>query len=147
MHPTLRIHRLPAAEGLPLPRYETAGAAGLDLRAALPDETVTIAPGRWAIVPTGLRIAIPDGYEGQIRARSGMALRSGYRVHPGTLDADYRGPVGVLVFAPPHDSLVIAHGERIAQLVVAPVARVEVAEVESLDETGRVGGFGSTGAQ
>jgi dUTP pyrophosphatase len=130
---------------LPLPRYETAHAAGLDLRA---DEPFTLAPGERRLVPTGLAMEIPEGYEGQVRPRSGLAVRHGLSVvnAPGTIDADYRGEVQVLLVNHGSAPFAAERGERIAQLVVAPVARVEVVEAEALGDTSRGGGgFGSTG--
>ena len=145
----LAIVRLAHAAGLPLPSYQTRYSAGLDLCAAVPsDAPMTLAPGERAAVPTGLVIALPEGHEGQVRARSGRALREGLAVlnAPGTLDADYRGEVRVLLVNLGAAAVVIARGERIAQLVVAPVARVEVEEVDALDVTDRgAAGFGSTG--
>jgi dUTP pyrophosphatase len=135
--------------GLPLPRQQTPGAAGLDLSAALaPDEVIEIAPGAVAMIPTGLTIAIPMGYEAQIRPRSGLAARHGVTVlnSPGTVDADYRGEVKVLLINHGSAPFPVRRGERIAQMVVAPVSRVVFEEVEALDETERgKGGHGSTG--
>jgi dUTP pyrophosphatase len=139
------IHR--GREPLPLPRYMSEHAAGLDLAADL-DEVVELAPGARALVPTGLVIAIPPGYEGQVRPRSGRAFAEGLTVlnAPGTIDADYRGEVRVLVVNLGQAPVCVTHGDRIAQLVVAPVARVVWEEVERLDATARgPGGFGSTG--
>jgi dUTP diphosphatase len=130
---------------LPLPAYATDGAAGLDLRA---DEACTLAPGERRLVPTGLALALPQGHEGQVRPRSGLAVRHGIAMlnAPGTIDADYRGEVGVILVNLGQEPFEVKRGDRIAQLVVAPVARVEVAEVEALDGTARgAGGFGSTG--
>jgi len=144
--PRLRVSRTAGAEDLPLPSYATAGAAGLDLRAAVPSRLV-VAPGERALVPTGLRVAVPAGYEGQVRPRSGLALRHGVLLpnSPGTIDSDYRGEVQVILWNTGAEPFVIARGDRIAQLVVAPVARVELEET-ALDETPRgAGGFGSTG--
>jgi len=144
--PRLRVSRTAGAEDLPLPSYATAGAAGLDLRAAVPSRLV-VAPGERALVPTGLRIAVPTGYEGQVRPRSGLALRHGIVLPnaPGTIDSDYRGEIQVILWNTGAEPFAIARGDRIAQLVVAPVARVELEEV-ALDETQRgAGGFGSTG--
>ena len=146
MIPRLRVSRTAGAEDLPLPSYATAGAAGLDLRAAVPSRLV-VAPGERALVPTGLRVAVPAGYEGQVRPRSGLALRHGVLLpnSPGTIDSDYRGEVQVILWNTGAEPFVIARGDRIAQLVVAPVARVELEET-ALDETPRgAGGFGSTG--
>jgi dUTP pyrophosphatase len=131
----------------PLPAYMSPGAAGVDLVADV-DADVTIAPGGRALVPTGLAIALPDGFEGQVRPRSGLAHRTGLTVlnAPGTIDSDYRGEVQVLLVNLGSEATVVRPGDRIAQLVVAPVARLAWAEVESLEPTGRgAGGFGSTG--
>lgn len=147
MSGVLRVRRLPHAEGLELPSYATEGAAGLDLRAAI-DSDVVLQPGHHAMVPTGLEIALPEGHEGQVRPRSGLAHRHGVTVlnSPGTIDADYRGEVHVLLFNHGHRPFTIVRGERIAQFVVAPVTRVAVEEVADLDATARgAGGFGSTG--
>ena len=147
MKPRLRVARMPGAEDLPLPRYASEGAAGLDLRAALP-EPLLLTPGQRALVPTGLRIAVPTGYEAQVRPRSGLALRHGIVLpnSPGTIDSDYRGEVQVILWNAGPEPFGIARGDRIAQLVIAPVARVELEEA-ALDETPRgAGGFGSTGA-
>lgn len=135
--------------GLPLPAQQTAGAAGLDLAAALaPDAMLEIAPGDYAMIPTGLCIALPHGYEAQIRPRSGLAARHGVTVlnAPGTVDADYRGEIKVLLINHGHLPFVVQRGERIAQMVVAPVSVVRFIEKEALDETERgEGGHGSTG--
>lgn len=145
----LAVIRLEHAEGLPLPAYQTGYSAGLDLAAAVPaGSPLTLPPGARAAVPTGLVIAVPPGFEAQVRARSGRALRDGLAVlnAPGTVDADYRGELKVLLVNLGAAPVVIARGERIAQLVVAPVTRVSVEEVDELDATGRgEGGFGSTG--
>ena len=144
----VRIKRLPHAQDLPLPAYETAGAAGLDLRAALPERDLELVPGARCLVPTGLVLALPPGSEGQVRPRSGLALRHGVTVlnAPGTIDADYRGEVQVLLVNLGQQPFTIRHGDRIAQLVVAPVAQARLVEVHSLDDTVRgAGGFGSTG--
>jgi len=145
---TLQIRRLPHAEDLPLPAYETAGAAGLDLRAALAAGALALRPGERLLVPTGLVIALPDGTEGQVRPRSGLALRHGVTVlnAPGTIDADYRGEIKVLLVNHGEASFRIAHGDRIAQLVVAAVLHATIVPVDELTETARgAGGFGSTG--
>ncbi|MCC1493949.1 dUTP diphosphatase [Cognatishimia sp. F0-27] len=138
-----------ADTSLGLPRYETEGAAGADLRANFADRgTVTLAPGARALVPTGLRLAIPDGFEVQIRPRSGLALKHGITLpnSPGTIDSDYRGPLGVIVMNAGDSPFVIAHGDRIAQMVVAPVLRATFRAVDGLSGTRRgTGGFGSTG--
>lgn len=145
----VRLQRLPHGTDLPLPAYETAGSAGMDLRAAVPEDApVTLAPGGRALVPTGLKIALPPGHEAQLRPRSGLALRHGVTClnSPGTIDADYRGEVGVILINHGSDPFVVRRGERIAQMVVAPVLQVALVEAEALDETARgAGGFGSTG--
>ena len=135
-----------------LPRYETTGAAGADLRANFdPDlrgNGLTIQPGERALVPTGLALGIPHGFEVQIRPRSGLALKHGISLPntPGTIDSDYRGPLGVIVINHGSEPFHIAHGDRIAQMIVAPVVQAEFALVETLSETARgAGGFGSTG--
>ena len=151
MNPTVPIVRLPHAEGLPLPAYETAQAAGMDLRAAVPQvEPLVLRPGSRFAVPTGLAFALPPGFEGQVRPRSGLAFKSGVTClnTPGTVDADYRGEVKVILINHGEEDVTIRRGDRIAQLVVAPVVQAQWAEVESLDETARgAGGFGSTGGQ
>lgn len=142
---TVAIRRLPNNEDLPLPSYETAGAAGMDLRAA---EAVTLKPGARHLVPTGLSIALPQGFEAQVRPRSGLAVKHGVTVlnSPGTIDCDYRGEVKVPLINHGQDDFVIARGDRIAQMVIAPVTRISWAEVDMLDETARgSGGFGSSG--
>ena len=140
---------LPHGMGLPLPRQQTAGAAGLDLAAALgPDEVLEIAPGDYAKIPTGLAIALPEGFEAQVRPRSGLAAKHGVTVlnSPGTVDADYRGEVMVLLINHGKEVFPVRRGERIAQMVVAPVSAVMLVEVDTLDETERgSGGHGSTG--
>jgi dUTP pyrophosphatase len=146
VNPRLRVARVAGAEDLPLPSYATEGAAGLDLRAAVARELV-LAPGERVLVPTGLRVAVPRGYEAQVRPRSGLALRHGILLPnaPGTIDSDYRGEVQVILWNAGPAPFAIARGDRIAQLVVAPVARVLLEEGE-LDATSRgAGGFGSTG--
>ena len=149
MNPTVPITRLPHAQGLPLPAYETAQAAGMDLRAAVPDdEPLTLRPGSRFAVPTGLAFALPPGFEGQVRPRSGLAFKHGVTClnAPGTIDADYRGEVKVILINHGEEDFVIRRGERIGQLVIAPVVQAVWAEVASLDETVRgAGGFGSTG--
>jgi dUTP pyrophosphatase len=151
VNPTVPIVRLPHAEGLPLPAYETAQAAGMDLRAAVPqDEPIVLRPGSRFAAPTGFAFALPPGFEGQVRPRSGLALKSGVTClnTPGTVDADYRGEVKVILINHGEEDFTIRRGDRIAQLVVAPVVQAQWAEVESLDETPRgAGGFGSTGGQ
>lgn len=143
----IAVRRLPHAAGLPLPAYATAGAAGMDLLAAVADQ-VTIAPGERALIPTGLLIALPDGHELQIRPRSGLALRHGIVLpnSPGTIDADYRGELQIILLNAGQEPFVVSRGMRIAQAVLAPVLRASWREVEALDETERSGrGFGSTG--
>ncbi len=151
MSVVIKVRRLPHAEGLPLPRYETAEAAGLDLLAAVPDDApVLIAPLRRALVPTGLALQVPGGYEAQVRPRSGLALRHGVTVlnAPGTIDADYRGEILVLLVNIGDEPFVVTRSMRIAQLVVAPVARAVLVEAHDLDGTPRAGGgFGSTGVR
>jgi dUTP pyrophosphatase len=149
--PVVPITRLPHGEGLPLPAYETAQAAGMDLRAAVPDDApLVLRPGDRHPVPTGLAFALPAGFEGQVRPRSGLAAKSGITClnSPGTVDADYRGEVKVILINLGPDDFTIRRGDRIAQLVIAPVVQASWAEVESLDETARgAGGFGSTGGR
>lgn len=145
----VEVRRLPHADGLPLPAYQSKHAAGLDLVAAVPEkEPLTLAPGERALVPTGLAIALPAGFEGQVRPRSGLALKHGVTVlnAPGTIDADYRGEVSVLLINQGKEPFVIRRGERIAQLVVAAVQRARLTETVALQKTARnTGGFGSTG--
>lgn len=144
---TVRIRRLPHGEGLELPSAATDASAGVDLKAAIPGE-LTLAPAARELVPTGFSLAIPEGYEGQVRARSGLALRHGIVLPnaPGTIDADYRGELKVILLNAGEEPFVIKRGDRIAQLVIAPVVRSSFVEVEDLDETGRgEGGFGHTG--
>jgi dUTP pyrophosphatase len=143
----LRIIRLTHGEGLALPAYETSGAAGLDLRAAITAE-LTLLPGMRALVPTGLALAVPQGFEAQIRPRSGLALKSGVTClnAPGTIDADYRGEVKIILINLGQEPFTILRGDRIAQMVIAPLVQAEIIEVETLDATLRHdGGFGSTG--
>lgn len=146
---TVRLERLPHAEGLALPAYETTGSAGMDLRAAVAEfEPVVLAPGERKLIPTGLKIALEPGYEAQVRPRSGLALKHGVTClnSPGTIDSDYRGEVGVILINHGQVAFEIRRGERIAQMVIAPYAQAVMAEVEALDETARgAGGFGSTG--
>jgi dUTP pyrophosphatase len=143
------IRQLPHGEGLALPAYQSAHAAGLDLLAAVPADTpMILAPGRHALVPTGLTIALPPGYEAQVRPRSGLAARHGVTVlnAPGTVDADYRGEIGVLLINHGDAPFPIRRGERIAQMVIAPVIQVELVPAASLSSTDRGSdGFGSTG--
>ncbi|KAF0675347.1 dUTP diphosphatase [Profundibacterium mesophilum] len=151
--PRVQIMRAPGADpDLPLPAYESAGAAGADLRADLPLSVrsggLRLAPMERMLVPTGLCLAIPPGYEVQLRARSGLALRHGIALvnAPGTIDSDYRGPLGVILVNLSADPFVIEHGARIAQMIVAPVVQAMLVEVSALGETARgAGGFGSTG--
>ena len=145
--PVIEVLRLPHAEGLPLPAYATAGAAGMDLLAAV-TAPVAIPPGGRALIPTGLRMALPPGHELQVRPRSGLALKHGITClnTPGTIDSDYRGEVKVILANLGSEPFDIVRGERIAQLVPAAVQLARFEEVASLDETGRgAGGFGSTG--
>jgi len=145
----LRIMRLPHGADLPLPAYQTADAAGLDLMAAVPEDApLQLAAGATAMVPTGLVIAVPPGHEAQVRPRSGLAAKHGVTVlnAPGTIDADYRGEVKVILINHGREAFMITRGLRLAQLVVAPVTRVQPTAVTALDETARgAGGFGSTG--
>ena len=151
MTPTIRVELtlLAHGDGLALPAYQTAHAAGLDLLAAVPaDQPLTLPPGRYALVPTGLTIALPEGHEAQVRPRSGLAAKHGVTVlnAPGTVDADYRGEIGVLLINHGAEPFTIKRGERIAQMVIAPVARAELVAVTELSPTARGGGgFGSTG--
>jgi dUTP pyrophosphatase len=144
----VRIQRLPHAKGLALPSPATAGSAGFDLAAAI-DDPLEIPAGQCALVPTGFAIAVPEGFEAQIRPRSGLALRNGIVLPnaPGTIDSDYRGELKVIVMNAGSEAFTIKRGDRIAQLVVAPVVRAAWQEVDSLDETERgAGGFGHTGS-
>jgi len=147
----LRILRLPHGADLPLPSYQSAHAAGLDLMAAVPaNAPVTLAAGERKLIACGIAIALPDGFEAQVRPRSGLAARHGVTVlnTPGTIDADYRGEVMVILVNLGAEPFVVSRGTRIAQLIIAPVVRVRVVETAALDETARgVGGFGSTGAK
>jgi dUTP pyrophosphatase len=147
----LLVQRLPHGDGLPLPTYQSEDAAGLDLIAAVPEATpLTLAPGARALVPCGIAIALPRGFEGQVRPRSGLAVHHGVTVlnAPGTIDADYRGEVMVLLVNFGTQPFSTARGMRIAQLVVAPLARAGVMEAELLDRTARgAAGFGSTGTR
>jgi dUTP pyrophosphatase len=146
----IRILRLPHGEGLPLPSYQSKRAAGLDIVAAVPEAgPVELMPGSRALVPTGFALELPSGFEAQLRPRSGLALKHGVTLlnSPGTIDADYRGEVMVLLVNLGAEAFTVRRGDRIAQLVVAPVAHVEVVSVEALGETDRgQGGFGSTGS-
>jgi len=146
---TVDIRQLPHGEGLPLPAYQSAHAAGLDLLAAVPEDApLVLAPGKHAMVPTGLAIALPGGFEAQVRPRSGLAARNGITVlnTPGTIDADYRGEVQVILINHGAEPFTVRRGERIAQMVIAPVVQAELNPVGSLSKTSRGGdGFGSTG--
>jgi dUTP pyrophosphatase len=145
----VEILQLPHGAGLPLPAYQTAHAAGLDLLAAVPEDApVVLESGRYAMVPTGLSIALPEGFEAQVRPRSGLAAKHGVTVlnAPGTIDADYRGEIAVLLINHGGTPFTIRRGERIAQMVIAPVAQAELVPVTVLSPTDRgAGGFGSTG--
>lgn len=147
--PALGVVRLSHAEGLSLPAYESAGAAGMDLRAAVPaDRPLILLPGKRALVPTGLILEIPEGFEGQVRPRSGLAFRHGITClnTPGTIDSDYRGEVKVLLVNLGDEDFAIERGMRVAQLVLAPVSRLDLEERSLAGETARgAGGFGSTG--
>ena len=143
----VEVQRRPEAEGLPLPDYATPDAAGMDLLAAV-EEDVVIAPGERKLISTGLKMAIPPGYEGQVRPRSGLALRHGVTLlnTPGTVDSDYRGVVAVILVNLGNEDFTIRRGDRIAQMLVCPVSRAELVERESLSSTLRSdGGFGHTG--
>ena len=147
MTPVLRFVRLPHNVDLPLPSYETSGSAGMDLPAAI-EEPIVLGSLERTAIPTGLQIAIPDGFEGQVRPRSGLAFRHGLTVTnaPGTIDADYRGELKVLLVNLGTEPITITRGMRIAQLVIAPVVQATVSEMATLDDTERgTGGFGSTG--
>ena len=146
----VRFHRLPHGAGIELPAYATAGAAGMDVRAAVPDAApVELAPGARALVPTGFVMAVPEGYEAQVRPRSGLAARNGVTClnTPGTIDSDYRGEVHVILINLSAETFTITRGMRIAQIVIAPVTRATVIETETALETTQrgIGGFGSTG--
>jgi dUTP pyrophosphatase len=147
--PIIPIKRLPHSQGLPLPAYETPGAAGMDLRAAPPeDEPIVLKPGARVMAPTGLAFALPQGFEAQVRPRSGLAAKNGVTClnTPGTIDSDYRGEVKVILINLGEEDFTIRRGDRIAQLVIAPVTQGAWTEVDDLDETSRgAGGFGSTG--
>lgn len=145
----IQFKKLPHAKDLPLPSYESKYAAGMDIRAAL-EEPVTLKPGERALVPTGLKMAMPEGYEAQMRPRSGLAYRNGITMlnTPGTIDADYRGELKMLAINLGEKDFEINHGDRIAQMIIAPVIQAEVHEVEDLSDTERGdGGFGSTGVK
>ena len=141
--------QLPHAKGLPLPSYESASAAGMDIRAAV-DASVKLKPGERMLIPTGLQMSLPHGFEAQIRPRSGLALRNGITMlnSPGTIDADYRGEIKVIAINHGQEEFVVNYGDRIAQMVIAPVVQLPINRVDELDETDRgEGGFGSTGIQ
>lgn len=143
----VQIKRLPHAADLPLPRYQSVGASGLDLLAAVSAD-VAIAPGQRALIPAGIAIALPRGFEAQVRPRSGLAAKHGITVlnTPGTVDCDYRGEVSVVLINLGHESFLVSRGMRIAQLVICPVAYAQLQEADELDETVRgAGGYGSTG--
>ncbi|AWM10378.1 dUTP diphosphatase [Bradyrhizobium symbiodeficiens] len=146
---TVELQQLAHAEGLALPAYQTADAAGLDLMAAVPEGApMTLAPGQYALVPTGLAIALPSGHEAQVRPRSGLAAKHGVTVlnSPGTIDADYRGEIKVILINHGAAPFAIKRGERIAQMVIAPVVQAALVPVATLSATDRgAGGFGSTG--
>ncbi len=148
---SIDVKRLAHGEGLPLPKYETAQSAGMDLYAALADgEQVTLGPLERAMIPTGLAMALPAGYEAQVRPRSGLAAKNGLTVlnTPGTIDADYRGEVKVILVNLSNDPFTIERGMRVAQMIIAPVTQGGWQEVAELDETARgAGGFGSTGVK
>ncbi len=147
--PVLKVEVLPGQEDLGLPAYATEGAAGLDLKAALSDP-LTLKPGERGIVPTGLKMAIPQGFEGCVRPRSGLAMKQGLTLTnaPGTIDSDYRGEVKVLVINLGQEPVVLKRGDRIAQLLISPIAHAQVVKVEQVDDTVRgAGGFGHTGIQ
>jgi dUTP pyrophosphatase len=143
----VEITRLPGTEDIPLPAYETEHAAGMDLRATV-SAPVTVQPGERTLVPTGLRIALPEGYEAQVRPRSGLAIKFGISLlnSPGTIDADYRGEIRVILANLGQEPFTIQRGDRIAQMIIAPVTKVTWAPVDELSETARgAGGFGHTG--
>ena len=148
-HLVVHITQLKNSEGLPLPHYQTEHSAGVDLYAAVASETV-VGAGAWKLVPTGLAIAIPEGYEGQVRPRSGLALKHGIGLlnAPGTIDADYRGEVGIILFNFSDQPFVIHRGDRIAQLVFAKLEKAKFVKIDVLSETARgAGGFGHTGVK
>ncbi|MDR9410718.1 MAG: dUTP diphosphatase [Balneolaceae bacterium] len=143
------FQQLDHAQGLPLPEYKTKDSAGCDLRAAV-SEAITLEPGKRALIPTGLRMALPEGYEAQIRPRSGLAYRNGITMlnTPGTIDSDYRGEIKVLAINHGEEAFIINHGDRIAQMVVSPILQIEIQQVYELPKTKRGdGGFGSTGVR
>ncbi|MEX0662439.1 MAG: dUTP diphosphatase [Balneolaceae bacterium] len=144
-----RFQRLDHGTGIELPKYESKRAAGMDIRAAV-EKSMELKPGERALIPTGFKMALPDGYEAQIRPRSGLAYKNGITMlnSPGTIDSDYRGEVKVLAINHGKESFVINHGDRIAQMIISPVHQAAIREVESLEETDRSdGGFGSTGVK
>ncbi|MEP0006466.1 MAG: dUTP diphosphatase [Balneola sp.] len=146
---SILFKKLPHAKDLPLPEYESKSAAGMDIRAAL-ETPVTLKPGERTLIPTGLQMSIPDGFEAQIRPRSGLAIRNGITMlnSPGTIDADYRGEVKVIAINHSNEAFTVEHGDRIAQMVIAPVTQFPVKEVNDLSSTDRgEGGFGSTGVK
>ena len=145
----VKLKVLPQGKGLPLPRYMSEHAAGMDLYAGVERELI-IGPGEWRLVPTGLAIALPEGYEAQVRPRSGLALKQGVSVlnTPGTVDADYRGEVGVILMNHSKQEMVIKRGDRIAQMIINKIERIDFEEVEELPSSDRgTGGFGSTGGK
>ncbi len=147
MNAIIEIKKLPHRGDLPLPQYETEGAAGMDLHAAL-SQTMTLAPLQRALIPTGIAMALSEGYEAQIRPRSGLAAKFGVTVlnTPGTIDSDYRGEVKIILINLGDEDFTIQHGERVAQMVIAPVTQAKLVEVDELNETKRgADGFGSTG--
>jgi dUTP pyrophosphatase len=146
-HLIVHITRLKNAEGLPIPHYQTEHSAGVDLYAAV-DREVVLEAGKWQLVPTGIAIAIPEGCEGQVRPRSGLALKHGIGMlnAPGTIDADYRGEVGIILFNFSDKPFGIQRGDRIAQMVIAKIEKAKFVEIETLSQTARgAGGFGHTG--
>lgn len=146
---SILFKKLPHAKDLPLPEYESKSAAGMDIRAAL-ETPVTLKPGERTLIPTGLQMSIPDGFEAQIRPRSGLAIRNGITMlnSPGTIDADYRGEVKVIAINHGNEDFTVEHGDRLAQMVIAPVTQFPVKEVNDLSSTDRgEGGFGSTGVK
>ena len=150
MRVKVSFQKLPHAQDLSLPAYESAGAAGADIRAALPEGPLTLAPMVRTAIPTGLCMSLPDGYEAQIRPRSGLALKQGLSLvnTPGTIDSDYRGEIKVIAVNLGDAAIEITHGMRVAQMVIAPVIQAEFYETETLDETSRGrAGFGSTGTE
>jgi dUTP pyrophosphatase len=148
-HLVVEIKQLQNATGLPVPHYQTEHSAGVDLYAAVDGETV-IGPGKWTLVPTGVAVAIPEGYEGQVRPRSGLALRHGIGMlnGPGTIDADYRGEIGVILFNFSEKPFAVHRGDRIAQMVFTKVMKAQFRKVDGLNDTARgSGGFGHTGVK